>query len=466
MPTELGDWLREQRVDRHWSRADMARKLIEAAKASGDDTLPGVSSLAHNVFRWEKGQTGMHERYKLIYCRALDIRPAQFGPQPASHAQRAQDPAVAEVAALEVSCRDLVTYRGIEGPEFRHPMVKQEVLMAAHEGSDHAAHAEEHGIGEATLEQLRADLMRLSRQSDTGEPFAAFLDMRRVRERVYQLLERRLWPREQADLYFVLGVLNGLMGLAADRMGYPDSAEELLRSGWAYSMAIDNRALQAALRMRLSSVAYWRGMPVRSRDLAADGLRYATAGPTAADLHLKYAQAVAQLGDADGARQAVQAAHEARARDHHDELLEIGGEFALSEASHHYFAGAALFAIDGAETEAVTEIERAVSLYQSGPAPGEQFSFEARARASSDLAALRLRSGALDAASSALTPVLTLAPAQRVNSVLTRLRLVRTELTVPIYRNSPQARDLDEQIEEFTRDSVTTGLHSLPIGPN
>ena len=59
---------------------------------------------------------------------------------------------------------------------------------------------EEHGIGEATFEQLREDVVRLSRLSDTGTPLPAFLDMHRVRSRIYRLLDRRLWPREQTDL--------------------------------------------------------------------------------------------------------------------------------------------------------------------------------------------------------------------------------------------------------------------------
>ena len=33
--------------------------------------------------------------------------------------------------------------------------------------------------------------------------------MRRVRDRIYRLLDRRVWPREQADLYFLLGCLHG-----------------------------------------------------------------------------------------------------------------------------------------------------------------------------------------------------------------------------------------------------------------
>jgi hypothetical protein len=337
--------------------------------------------------------------------------------------------------------------------------------MAAHEGSDHAARAEEHGIGDITLEQLRADLVRLAHLSDTGEPLPVFIDLRRVRERVFRLLERNLWPAEQADLYFILGVLNGLMGLAASRLDYPDAAEELIRSGWVYATAIDHRPLLATLRLQLASVAWWRGMPLRSRNLATDGLRYLSSGPTAADLHLKVARAAAVLGDPDSAHRAVGLAHEARERSHHDELLDIGGEFALSLATYHCFAGAALAEINGAEANAAAEIERALSLYDAGPRPGEHHWFGAKAMASVDLATLRLRAGALDAAVAAIEPALSLPAERRITSVMMRLRLVRSELAAPVFRGSAQARQLDERIEEFGRDSVMAGLHALPGGP-
>jgi len=60
-----------------------------------------------------------------------------------------------------------------------------------------------------------------------------------------------------------------------------------------------------------------------------------------------------------------------------------------------------------------------------------------------------------------LEPVLTLPPAQRITALTTRLTLVRTELAAPIFRGSAQARALDERIEEFDRDAITAGLHSL-----
>jgi hypothetical protein len=337
--------------------------------------------------------------------------------------------------------------------------------MAAHESSAHAARAEEHGIGDTTLDQLQTDLTRLSRESDTGQPFDVFLDLRRVRDRVHQVLDRRLWPGEQADLYFILGVLNALMGVAADRLGYPNSAEELMRSGWAYATAIGHRPLLAALRQEQSYIATWHGRPRQGLDLAIDGLRYASAGQTAANLHIKHANAAAGLGDTDAARQAVAAAHEARGNAQPDDLTEIGGEFAISEATHYYLAGSALTQISGAEREAVLDIERAVALYAAGPGPGEQHWFGARALASIDLAAIRLRSGALDAAVAALEPTLSLVPAQRIASLVDRLRIVRVELAAPVFRGSAPARELDERIEQFGRDSVTTGLLALPAGP-
>ena len=67
--------------------------------------------------------------------------------------------------------------------------------MAAHEGSEHAEGAEQRGIGEATLEQFRADVMGLSVQYMTGETFGLFLEMRRVRNRILAALDRRQWPR-------------------------------------------------------------------------------------------------------------------------------------------------------------------------------------------------------------------------------------------------------------------------------
>ncbi|HEX6522152.1 MAG TPA: hypothetical protein VF070_19420 [Streptosporangiaceae bacterium] len=289
--------------------------------------------------------------------------------------------------------------------------------------------------------------------------------LRRVRDQIYRLQDRRLGPGEQTDLYFLLGCLNGLMGVAVNRLGYSDTARELIRAGLVYGAALDHRPLLAQLHQQLSYVAYWSGGFEDSSDHAASGLRYLSEGPSGALLYLWRARAAARIGDADTASQAVRDAHEARDRDYTDDLMEIGGEYSISRATHHCFAGAALARIPGAESEAAIELERAIGFYDQGPGEHEQHWFGGKPLAGIDLAIIRLRSGALDAATTALEPVWSLPAAQRISSITTRLAKVRDELVAPVFRGSPQARELGAQIEEFGRETVVAGLHSLPGGP-
>jgi len=433
--------------------------------------------MLHNIHRWER-EGGISERHKLHYCRAFGIHPSQFGLGTGKPAQAAEPALSAEAgtavpvpvqrpviiaatAGPSLPVPAGVAYRGRQEPVLRDFAVEHEVMMAAHEGSDHAAEHEHHGIGEATLEQLRADLARLSGLCDTGAPLPAFLDMRQVRDRIYRLLDRRARPRDEAELYFLLGCLHELMGLTANRLGYPDAAEELLRTGWAYANVIDHNALRGMVRARLSYVMYWRGRYTDSRDLAADGLRYASQGLVGANLHLEQARALARLGEPDAARQQVGLAHAAWEDRSRDDLAEIGGEeFALSQAATYSMAGSAL-AETGHGREAAGELERAILLYDEGPRPGEHHGVAGQALARTDLAMVRLRSGALDAGAAALAPVLALPPGQRLVTLTARLALVRRELAAPVFRTSQQARDLGDQIEDFGRAAITTGLHSL-----
>ena len=350
-----------------------------------------------------------------------------------------------------------------EGQAGVRAVVGREVVMATHEGSEHAGGAERREIGEATLEQLHGEVVRLSREFVTGAPFPLFRQMRGVRARIFAALERRLWPRDETELYFLLGCLSDLMAVAADDLGYPQAADELLHAGWAYAVAIDHRPLMARLRSVLAYTALWHDRPRQARDLAVSGLDYLADGQDAAQLHLIHARAAARLGD-DTARGAIIAAHEARGREHHDELLEIGGEFGLSRASQHYLAGSTLMEIPDAAADAVVELEHATSLYAAGPELGEDHSYEYKALAHIDLAVAQLRAGALEAAVVALEPALSLPPAQRVAPLSARLSLVRAELAHSRYHGDASVSGLDERIEDFTCQSIVDDLSDLP-GP-
>ena len=149
---------------------------------------------------------------------------------------------------------------------------------------------------------------------------------------------------------------------------------------------------------------YWYNQPQQARDLGEDGLRYLDEGPNGAYLHVRYAAAAAQLGDSDGAYRALSRGRDAREREYTDDMLEIGGEFAISLASHLRDIGTVLTDIDGADQEAVDELQHAVAAYGAGPGPGEQHWFAGKPLASIELASIHLRSGALDAAAATLIP--------------------------------------------------------------
>jgi hypothetical protein len=106
---ELGRWLREQRRARGWDVPQMARQLVRAA---GDDrhTLPSKECLLVYVRRWEHGHTGMSERYRLLYCAALGIEPAAFGPdssQPAAGGPAADEDGAPAMQRLAEALRDI-----------------------------------------------------------------------------------------------------------------------------------------------------------------------------------------------------------------------------------------------------------------------------------------------------------------------------------------------------------------------
>jgi hypothetical protein len=337
------------------------------------------------------------------------------------------------------------------------------IMAAAHEGGEQAERAERREIGEATLEQFREDVIRLSGGYMSGEPFLLFLEMRRVRNRIYAALDRRHQPRDATELNLLIACVNGLMADAANNLGYPAAAEELNRSGWAHATAIDHRPMMAWLRANAAHVAYWNGRPLRALTLARSGLEYLDRGQNAADLYSLTALAAARTGDVDETRRAITAADEVRGREHHDELLEIGGSFNFSQATQRYLAGFALTVIPQQITaDAVTELRRSTELYDAGPAQGEDHQQTSRMRAHADLAIAGLRSGQLDAAPAALEPVMALSPANRTALLSQRITVVRTELAAPIYQGSATARDLDGQLEEWLGDTIADDLAALP----
>ncbi len=467
----------------------MRRHLREAAKDS-DDRLPGNECLGVMIRRWEKGEGGISERYRMHYCKAFGVPFDEFGsapivPAPVTSetelspvtqaadlpvtAQAAETPEVPSAIPDETANDRSVTSAGPRDPGDRLPVtggptLAHEVELTAHQGNEHAQLAERRDIGEASLEHLRSEVVRLSRECLTAEPLPLFFEMRRVREQMYQALDRKIWPRDEVEVYFLLGCLSSLMADMAESIGNPSAAEELARSGLAYALAIDHRPLIAQLRLNLAVVALWTGQSRRGLDLAASGLSYLATGPNGAQLHIMHARAAARLGDTDTAMAKISLAAQVRDTDYADDLLQIGGQFSFSLACHHYLAGFAAADLASADSEAISQLRRAVELYEAGPGPGEDHSEHCKMIARVDLASAWLKAGDLDAALTTVGPVLVLPPGRRISKLPKRLTRMRRELAGPGYRGAPEAKDLDEQIERYCRDDITTHL-SQAAGP-
>jgi hypothetical protein len=171
--------------------------------------------------------------------------------------------------------------------------------------------------------------------------------------------------------------------------------------------------------------------------------------------------AAARTGQRDQARAAITAGHQAREHEHRDELHdEIGGQFACPPAKETYLAGTALADLRDSENDAIGELQTAVRLFQTGPE--EDRSYGCEAVAGINLAVVQLRHGDLDAVD--LAPVLSLPSDKRIKGLPQRLADVRSELASPRFRGSAEAGALDEQIEEFSQETIVSDLHNLPVG--
>jgi transcriptional regulator with XRE-family HTH domain len=476
---ELGAWLRQEREIRGWDRIEMAKRLIAAGQSRGDKHMPGVNGMSHNVYRWERGVDGVSTRHMLNYCAVLGIAPAQFprdAGKPAAMADGRRDIPVAMEPRQAPTDPERSYPRGQAGQADLTDDLAQdsgigdlvtavrEVLVAAHEGSERAEQAEQRGVGDSTVEQFRADVTRLSHEYMTGEPLLLFREMRRVRGRMYAVVDRRIWPRDAAEIYFLLGCMNGLMAGVADDLGSPSAAQELYRAGWAYATAIGQRPLLARLRLGLASLAYWNGQFRRAADLAASGLEHLSGGPAGVQLHLSHGRALARMGDTAAALGAVAEARDIDDQAYSDELTDIGGEYDLSRATRHYLIASVLAEVPAAAADASAELERAVELYASGPGPGETHGYATEAIARVSLAEARLRAAQLDGIPDALAPVLALSRGKRIGLIQRRLDGFKLQLDRHPDRASARLHDLADRIEDYGHDGISGSaeLSTLP----
>ncbi|MGH3158098.1 MAG: hypothetical protein ACRDNF_16185 [Streptosporangiaceae bacterium] len=327
------------------------------------------------------------------------------------------------------------------------------IITAAHESSLHAEWAEASNIGEATLEQLDADVRRIARDYVQFPPLPMFGEMLYVRDRVYSLLKGRQKPAATVHLHLLAGILCGLLANASTDLGYRDAAAEQARAAWAYGEVIGHNGLRCWTRGMQALIEYWSERPKQAVRLAQSAGRYADSATASARLYSIEGRMWATLGDSWEANRCLHAAAGARESSREEDLHdEVGGVFGFDEAKSYYYAGATHIHLGQADA-ALVATGRAVELYASGPAGQRSYGAESLARV--DMAVAYLLKRRLDGAAEALEPVLSIPAGLRIAQLGERLAGARSRLGDPAFRDAHEGRDLRERIRAFLAETIT-----------
>lgn len=305
----------------------------------------------------------------------------------------------------------------------------------------------------SALEHLHDAAQRAARAYYVTPPMAMLTDLVRLRDTVYEQIDRSRMPRQQAELYLLAGQVCGLLSSVSWDLGYPEVSEEQAHAAHTYGSVIDHPSLCAWARALQATVMFWTGRPRRAANLAAATLETSPVGTARARLHSVHARSRALIGARQEVHSALNAAADELQRAGDDPFLdEIGGELGFDHPRRALSAGASFVALGDGE-QAETEAAAALTLFSEIPQRDRWVAGELGARV--DLVTARALRGDLAGAQDALVAVFALEPERRTESVARRLTNLGHMLSTTHYRDAGEARRIGEGIEDFTSHCIT-----------
>ncbi|MEI8408503.1 MULTISPECIES: hypothetical protein [unclassified Kribbella] len=322
--------------------------------------------------------------------------------------------------------------------------LEDDLVQAGDESVALLALAEESNVGELTVEQLHADILRITQNYLRTPTKALFIRSRAVRDRAFRLLSGRQPPNQTRDLYATAGWALTMLGWMAVDLGRPDVAESHTRTAWACADAADRDDLRAWVRATQHTAAFWQDDFARAASYAQDGLQYARGSST---LFLASASAVdlARSGQHAEAREALTIAKRTTVR---TDVPELGGPFLCTpERAAGIWSDAHLALGEAAET--LKHADHGVAMFEAAPHAVRNFGSERMVRL--QLAKAHLQLGELDGATEAVSAVLSTPVEYRVRPLIHRISEVAALTRMSRYATDPSARALHDAIRVLTR---------------
>ncbi|HEX5407995.1 MAG TPA: helix-turn-helix transcriptional regulator [Pseudonocardiaceae bacterium] len=320
------------------------------------------------------------------------------------------------------------------------------IALAASESAQFGLRHEVSEIHASSMEQIDEEVRRLSIDFVAGDPFDTFLRSRQLRDDIFALLDKRVFPHQERMLYaFAARTCGYLAAASSDFYGQYDAGADHCRVARRFSDIADSPELRAWALSLHSGVSFWQGNWTQAATLAERAGELAITRSGALRAASMQARALARLGDVEHLQAIVDSSQEVHSDAHSEDE---NGMILFSDINHLRCIGTAnLWA--GRSVEAQEQLTRALRSYLSD-AP-EDFAVIATIRA--DLALSFLNGRDVDGAAESISPLLDMESGQRLEGVYRRMRNLCSLLQSDEYANSAAASDLSTCIEEFLTSS-------------
>jgi transcriptional regulator with XRE-family HTH domain len=321
------------------------------------------------------------------------------------------------------------------------------LVGAARRAFTFSASVEGSNIGPETLAEIESEVRRLAYHYPQYAVAPVVAELTQIQQVGFRLLAGRQRPPQARTLFWLMGIVSGMLARASHDLGDPGSAMTQARAAYICADNADHDALRTWVRGMQSLICYWAGWP-------RDALRYAQLGGETVRgglgsslvwIAAQEARAWGMVGNEEATVAALKRARRVRERVRGDDLDEIGGLLTFAPARQLYYAAESLALIPEQTVIAEEYARRAISAYEEGPEANRSFGDEAGARCA--LAVSRVRAGDAEGARDALGAVLAMPVGLRINGVIASAH--RVKLAAAGIAGGPAGRQLREEITNF-----------------